>query len=58
MDIDEKGAIMGNTTIRDLEDRIKHLEDTLEKLFNACYYTKDALNKSGEVWDFFRCRRR
>ena len=45
---------MKNTNITELEERVAHLEATLEMMFNACYYQKDALNRSGRVWSFFK----
>ena len=49
---------MEGNKLKELEKRVAHLEATLEKLFKACYYTQDALNKSGEVWHFYKSKLR
>ncbi len=40
-----------------LEKRIKHIENTLEEIFRASAYNKDALNKNNSVWNYFKSRR-
>ena len=40
-----------------LEKRIKHIENTLEEIFRASAYNKDALNKNNSVWHYFKSRR-
>ena len=39
-----------------LEKRIKHIENTLEEIFRASAYNKDALNKNNSVWHYFKSR--
>lgn len=39
-----------------LEKRIKHIENTLEQIFRASAYTKDALNKNNIVWNYFKSK--
>ena len=45
-----------NTSLNDsnvsLEKRIKHIENTLEEIFRASAYTKDALNENNTVWNY------
>ena len=49
-----------NTSSKDsyvsLEKRIKHIENTLEEIFRASAYNKDALNKNNSVWHYFKSR--
>lgn len=40
-----------------LEKRITHIENTLEEIFRASAYNKDALNKNNTVWNYFKSRR-
>ena len=40
-----------------LEKRITHIENTLEEIFRASAYNKDALNKNNSVWHYFKSRR-
>ena len=40
-----------------LEKRITHIENTLEQIFRASAYNKDALNKNHSVWNYFKSRR-
>ena len=40
-----------------LEKRIKHIENTLEQIFRASAYSKDALNENNTVWNYFKSRR-
>ena len=40
-----------------LEQRIKHIENTLEQIFRASAYSKDALNENNTVWNYFKSRR-
>ena len=39
-----------------LEKRIKHIENTLEQIFRASAYNKDALNKNNTVWNYFKSK--
>ena len=39
-----------------LEKRIKHIENTLEQIFRASAYTKDALNENNIVWNYFKSK--
>lgn len=39
-----------------LEKRIKHVENTLEEIFKASAYNKDALNKNRTVWHYFKSK--
>ena len=39
-----------------LEKRIKHIENTLEQIFIASAYNKDALNKNNAVWHYFKSK--
>ena len=39
-----------------LEKRITHIENTLEQIFRASAYNKDALNKNNSVWHYFKSR--
>ena len=39
-----------------LEKRIKHIENTLEEIFRASAYNKDALNKNNAVWHYFKSK--
>ena len=39
-----------------LEKRIKHIENTLEEIFRASAYTKDALNENNIVWNYFKSK--
>ena len=39
-----------------LEKRIKHIENTLEQIFRASAYTKDALNENNTVWNYFKSK--
>ena len=39
-----------------LEKRIKHIENTLEEIFRASAYNKDALNKNNSVWHYFKSK--
>ena len=39
-----------------LEKRIKHIENTLEEIFRASAYNKDALNKNNSVWNYFKSK--
>ena len=39
-----------------LEKRIKHIENTLEQIFRASAYNKDALNKNNTVWHYFKSK--
>ena len=39
-----------------LEKRIKHIENTLEEIFRASAYSKDALNKNNAVWHYFKSK--
>ena len=52
--------ITTNTSSKDycvsLEKRIKHIENTLEEIFRASAYNKDALNKNNSVWHYFKSR--
>ena len=49
-----------NTSLNDsnvsLEKRIKHIENTLEQIFRASAYNKDALNKNHTVWNYFKSK--
>ena len=49
-----------DTTSKDccisLEKRIKHIENTLEEIFRASAYTKDALNENCTVWNYFKSK--
>ena len=49
-----------DTTSKDcclsLEKRIKHIENTLEEIFRASAYNKDALNKNRTVWNYFKSK--
>lgn len=40
-----------------LEKRITHIENTLEEIFRASAYNKDALNKNKIVWHYFKSGR-
>ena len=40
-----------------LEKRVNHIENTLEEIFRASAYNKDALNKNNSVWHYFKSRR-
>ncbi len=39
-----------------LEKRVKHIENTLEEIFRASAYNKDALNKNNTVWNYFKSK--
>ncbi len=39
-----------------LEKRIKHIENTLEEIFRASAYNKDALNENNTVWNYFKSK--
>ena len=39
-----------------LEKRIKHIENTLERIFRASAYNKDALNKNCTIWNYFKSK--
>ena len=39
-----------------LEKRIKHIENTLEQIFRASAYNKDALNENCTVWNYFKSK--
>ena len=39
-----------------LEKRIKHIENTLEQIFRASAYTKDALNENNILWNNFKSK--
>ena len=39
-----------------LEKRIKHVENTLEEIFRASAYSKDALNENNTVWNYFKSK--
>ena len=39
-----------------LEKRIKHIENTLEEIFRASAYSKDALNENNTVWNYFKSK--
>ncbi len=39
-----------------LEKRVKHIENTLEEIFRASAYSKDALNKNNTVWNYFKSK--
>ena len=39
-----------------LEKRITHIENTLEEIFRASAYNKDALNKNNAVWHYFKSK--
>ena len=39
-----------------LEKRITHIENTLEEIFRASAYTKDALNENCTVWNYFKSK--
>ena len=39
-----------------LEKRIKHIENTLEQIFRASAYSKDALNENNIVWNYFKSK--
>ena len=39
-----------------LEKRITHIENTLEEIFRASAYNKDALNKNNSVWHYFKSK--
>ena len=49
-----------NTSSKDsyvsLEKRIKHIENTLEEIFRASAYNKDALNENNTVWNYFKSK--
>ena len=49
-----------DTTSKDcclsLEKRITHIENTLEQIFRASAYSKDALNKNCTVWNYFKSK--
>ena len=49
-----------DTTSKDcclsLEKRIKHIENTLEEIFRASAYSKDALNENNTVWNYFKSK--
>ena len=49
-----------NTSSKDsyvsLEKRIKHIENTLEEIFRASAYNKDALNENCTVWNYFKSK--
>ena len=40
-----------------LEKRVTHIENTLEEIFRASAYSKDALNKNNIVWNYFKSKR-
>ena len=52
--------ITANTSSKDcclsLEKRITHIENTLEEIFRASAYNKDALNKNRTVWHYFKSK--
>ena len=52
--------ITANTSSKDcclsLEKRITHIENTLEEIFRASAYTKDALNENCTVWNYFKSK--
>ena len=45
-----------NDSCISLEKRIKHIENTLEQIFRASAYSKDALNENCEVWHYFKSK--
>ena len=49
-----------DTTSKDsyvsLEKRITHIENTLEEIFRASVYSKDALNENNTVWNYFKSK--
>ena len=45
-----------NDSYVSLEKRIKHIENTLEEIFRASAYSKDALNKNCTVWNYFKSK--
>ena len=45
-----------NDSYVSLEKRIKHIENTLEEIFRASAYSKDALNKNNAVWHYFKSK--
>ena len=45
-----------NDSYVSLEKRIKHIENTLEEIFRASAYTKDALNENCTVWNYFKSK--
>ena len=45
-----------NDSYVSLEKRIKHIENTLEQIFRASAYNKDALNKNNTVWHYFKSK--
>ena len=45
-----------NDSYVSLEKRIKHIENTLEQIFRASAYNKDALNKNNAVWHYFKSK--
>ena len=45
-----------NDSYVSLEKRIKHIENTLEQIFIASAYNKDALNKNNAVWHYFKSK--
>ena len=40
-----------------LEKRVTHIENTLEEIFRASAYSKDALNENNIVWNYFKSKR-
>ena len=45
-----------NDSYVSLEKRIKHIENTLEQIFRASAYSKDALNENNTVWNYFKSK--
>ena len=45
-----------NDSYVSLEKRIKHIENTLEQIFRASAYSKDALNENCTVWNYFKSK--
>ena len=39
-----------------LEKRVNHIENTLEEIFRASAYSKDALNENNTVWNYFKSK--
>ena len=39
-----------------LEKRIRHIENTLEEIFRASAYNKDALHENNTVWNYFKSK--
>ena len=48
--------ISSNDSYVSLEKRIKHIENTLEEIFRASAYSKDALNENNIVWNYFKSK--